>query len=521
MSARLGNLLKFASSVLLNISLEILLLAPIFASLGVLFLVLWVRSIPFLIGAAIFCYIFIPIFAALIQRAVPFKKRMLDLHFLVLLGMFAFSFLVWPPAIVVELGFCIFILGFAQKTAGRAKKCFLWTWLAAAALLILSGSFPITLFELAFLVVLTVSSLALLALYAALVGDEKLFLRPLLTLAYGLFYLTFIAASFHGFGRTAWLTRAVAGQQGVELLLAPSAKFAGPRAAIPVKDGLLIFTSQNHFAMLHDDKTLEKSPRIVTGRVDTPLCDPIDRSICYVPSMNRGLTVVNTSNWQAELLKFTPYKYDLVASDKENRYLAIMEEWGSYVGIAKILSPGKLEKIAEISLRTFLPDFKSASFLDFIDQKLLIIAASKSNVIHVFSFDPERNELRELAQAKMAGKIGTFWHGVTADGKLVVMPMAYSGEVLALEITGEKITKRYEKFLFPLIRCVLYDPQRKLCYMVSDLGYLIIFDPWNAKTIRKIFCGFKTKSINQYGNYLYIASSAGIFRVNIDEAIKK
>ncbi|MEM2915535.1 MAG: hypothetical protein QXH91_09095, partial [Candidatus Bathyarchaeia archaeon] len=230
----------------------------------------------------------------------------------------------------------------------------------------------------------------------------------------------------------------------------------------------------------------------------------------------RGIAIVNVATRQITKTDFYPSDYALIIANETMQYIAVLEDPGAknssgHVVVAKRIRPANLVKIAELQLEALSPNIFFTNFLAFVGQNLFLTTKSKDKKILGFIFDVETQNLYKFMEAKDVSGGHFWWHAVIADWRFIVLPVS-SGWIHLLNMRGERVKSAY---LLPFLRHIIYDPQRKLCYIVSDLGFLIIFDPYRAKTVRKIFLGFKTKSAYQEGNYLYIGSSAGVFRINL------
>lgn len=509
--------IKVLLSAILEVVFPLLILSLPIQIFMLLSRVLFAHPVYVLLTFA-FYTIFIPTVAALIIRAKVVKKRRLDLYFVSLLGPLLISLVFWFPSLAIEVVFCIsfYVFTKAMKPA-LTRLLFPILFLISAILLLLSGFTPVGKDLSAFVFTVTLPAMIGFIAYALIVGDERFAARPRIALTLGIMCLSFGTVTIYiNGGRTGWLTRFIIGQPSVELIYPATPAFSGPRAVVPIKDGLLIYSGGDKLLTLKNNVLSECIGNVRLGRVDLPICDPDDKAICYVPTAFRGITIVDTSNCTAKQVLFFPARYDLIAADPTKSYYAIVENEGRYIGLARRVAPGKLEKIGGWKL-TNLPKWKWSRFVDIYDDRMVVIVRTLASVLQGYSYDIKNKTWTKFFESRSRVTDMEGWHGVTIKGKRVVFTNIL-GEVYIFDWNGRLL---YRKLLFPFIRQVLYDPNRMLCYLVDDIGFVTILDPFEGKILRMIFCGFKTKNIHHEGDYIFIGSTSGLFKIDIDKAIGK
>ncbi len=468
--------------------------------------------IDFIIACTL-CAASLQILATLTQGSNYVGKRA-HLYTLAIIGMLAYSFLWWLPGAMIEFVFLVCIYFYFRKRGAEASaKVFLLVWLIAEILAILSCSLPaepvVILCILALLVVATLT----LALYLYITARKGFSTRFNIPTAFGMMWLSVLLFIFFFVGAKApWLTWLVLKQDSVSLVMQPRAKLYGPRMAVPTENGLLIHTNLDQRFLFKDGKLQQCGSDFPIGRVNLFICDPDVRSICYFPAYN-GMAILDTSTCQVALEPLSPFTYEHIVADDARQYFAVTNDTGEHTAIVKRTAPGKLKKIVELSFEE-----KKPKTLSFYNGEVLIAAQFKSGFVCGYSYDVEKRQLSRFFRSKEPVSRPTVWPGVIIEKELVVIANPILGRVYTFDRDGNLL---YRKNLLPipLVKQCLYDPSRRLCYLVQDVGFVYVLDPFTGKILRTIFCGFKTKGLHLEKDYLLAVSSAGIFKIDIDKAI--
>ncbi|MEM2915534.1 MAG: hypothetical protein QXH91_09090 [Candidatus Bathyarchaeia archaeon] len=438
----------------------------------------------------------LPITVGILQRLISFKKRKLDLFIVVSLILIVHSVSFWLPSIIFVLGFCtlVYLLTVVRRVP-HFGVIFVLLNLLASLLILASGSMPLGGISLNLTSTFILFAVIGTSLYAKIVGDERLSNRPTIALTVGLVILSCSSNLLHIIGgRTGWLTGLIARRPEVNVLFSPTKNFLAPRAVFQTEEGLLIFNYEG-LLLLRDgrlskfrglekglrlpaiptpDKKASNSERLKRWmRVDQIFCDPDVKSICYIPYWT-GISVVDLKLQKETVTRFPPASYALLIAEKQMRYTAILEDLNTpdfkgRVAIAKRVAPGELEEFAYLEILEMFPDLKFVNFLAFVEHNLLMLGILKDRRLVGISYNVKDKSFHKFMEDKDFYISGgsQWWYSAFIDEKLIVLPL-FRGSVLILDTNGKVINKTR---LFPFLRYILYDPQRKLCYIVSDLGF--------------------------------------------------
>jgi hypothetical protein len=313
---------------------------------------------------------------------------------------------------------------------------------------------------------------------------------------------------------TPWLTRAVLSQPGMELVLPPTDDLCATRAVVPLGKGYLIYTNRDRLYVYEDGRIVQCEHDVVLGRVDLPVGDPERPGLFYFPMVNVGLASVDVRACRLAKHAFATAHYDLLNADAARRYFALVDDHGATVTVVERRGPDDFRGVRTIAVGE-LPGGGTARTVDLRGDSVFLLAHRADDRLSLHEFDIPRNAVRTVFETKEAvGRIQS-WHGVTIPGDRTVFSDLL-GKVAIHDWTGRPVATLR---LLPLLRQVVYDAKRRLCYVVDDFGLVYVVDPF-AGVLRKIvFCGFKTKNILLDGDALYTASSAGVFRIRLDEVM--
>ena len=478
----------------------------------------WFLSFPFF-------FIFLPLLAAHLQKKFSLPQRKIDLYKLVFIELVLVSFLFWFPSILIVIPFAI-----ANEFLPRSKKPVMFfhlLFVGSLALVLLSGFSvsEVTASEfLRFVGMTSQTGLAFILILACVVfplyfriANGGWLKNPQITRVFAMMWITTVSLSIYILGgSTGWLTPLVLRQPGVELIRAPSLALQGVRAVMPADNGIFIYNNLDEFYLLREN-TLFKSPvAIRLGRVDLPVRDPERGTLFYFPHANVGLTSVDTTGWKTTEFRCSHEHYDYITADEKRRYLALVDATGSFITLLERLAPNRLEHVADIKVSD-LPGWQYARFVEIHGNEVIIIVAVEQGYIHGYSYDIAAQTLTRVVETKDAvpPTIMGSWGGIVVKDQRVVFT-TFSGQVFFFDWAGNLFQKRY---LPPIIRQSLYDPERKLCYIVDDIGFISILDPFTGDVLKMIFCGLKPKNLHYENGAIYVGSTAGVFRIHVDEAL--
>ncbi len=324
------------------------------------------------------------------------------------------------------------------------------------------------------------------------------------------------ALVFYGEGAAApWATAWVLRQPGCHLLLDP---IIGARGIARVRDGHMIQTNGGRAWIARDGVVREcRFFRAHSARGDQPVCDPDDQTTCYAPTLDGELLVVDTVDCSTHTIPVKPFAYDLLTADSGRRHLALVSGRDRVVTVLNRIAPGRFEHAVDLELDalTGTPN-DSARSLDFTGDELLLVARTTDRRLRVWSYRLSDGSTRELlvTPPAMTGRGGS-WSGLTIPGERII-DTTVLGLVQIFDWGGRLV---HERRLTPFLRQVSYDATRRLAYLLDDLGFLWILDPASGALRQRLFVGLKPKNLTLDDGTLYVVSSAGIFRIDVDAAL--
>ena len=491
--------------------LEIGIPLLIAAQYGVLLLLSILDEVGGMIVTFVGYLVVLPIALARWQRQAQLPPRRLDLYLLVLLEYAVMLVVLWLPGALIWAVFMVGSILLIRRP--RPARRFTGLLVVCVLALVLSGGL-VTAQSQSFLMAPVLTTL-IFGIYFGLQPGSAWLRRPRITLTLGTMFLSYLALCIHADGAiTPWMAGLVTRQPGVERIAPPSSALRGPRAVIPVEHGLMVYRNDDRF-LRWEAGEVERCPDCpYIGRVDLPICDPEDRSICYVPTVDEGTTIVDTDDWSVRLVRAPVGHYDLINADAERRYFVLISDNGQMLSFAERSGPGALEPLGTLDMSQ-QPGWAASRAVDIEEGRAYIVVRTLAGPLEVYVYDIAGDALQKVAAFDSEVRVGGSWHAVTVPGERVVYT-ALSGRVSVFDWSG---ALRSQHQLLPMLRQVLYDPDRGLCYIVDDFGFITFVDPFDGKRLRTLFGGLKTKNLHLEGGDLYVGSSAGLFRIDIDRAI--
>lgn len=468
------------------------------------------------LGTSIFYFIFLyPPFLVLmtawLQRMIVFHQKRCDLFQLVLLSQLLLSFLSWPPSALFFLFF--FIVQRFIRSARHGRLLFLLSFALTSLLIILSSvTWGFSFFVLAILLQLG-ETVVVLGGYFLLVGSRWR-QNPRVIVALSAMLLELLCAFLYLHGNdTKYLTPLVTRNSSVEMISPLNdEKLVGVRAVVPVENGTLIFNQGLY--LIKKDGLVDCSQKKNIPRLDRPTCDPESPTICYFPAAFAGIIVADTKDCRVSFTPITPGAYDRINTDRERRFFAATSYGGEDISIIERLGPGELKEIKYFSSADW-PDRKKSRVVDIADSIAYITVQTRDNRLRIHSYDIRTGELQTVFEDKNPLPWIPSWHGLTIPGKAVV----YTNLLGFVYVLDWRHQPAFRTWVPPIVRLAVYDEGRKLVYLVGDFGFLTILDPFNKTVVRNMFCGLKIKSLYFDERYIYLGSTAGIFRIRIDKAL--
>lgn len=455
--------------------------------------------------------------AAKLQKRPPVAIRGIGVPECVVALLLLNAFLCWIPAALVLAAFLL--AGWASIRRGSLRR-FVLVVVAAAGATLASGlpaGAPLWWFHFGLALVSVSACFGPYFALAPAVAAHRA--RPTRALMLGAFILLGPTIRFYGQGAsTPWLTPLVARQPGFALLVAPSLRTLGTRGVAPIPGGLLIQENGAHLRVLRDGVLRECFGRHAHfGRVDQPVCDPEDRFTCYVPMDDGGLLTVNTLDCRVTRLPITSLAYDLLEADPSHRHFALVNGRDHVVTLLERLAPGRFRHVADLAMETLIgKKLPSSRSITLTEDAMLYAAPTANRQIEVWSYDFGDGELeRILATRPGTTAIGGSWHGLAVPGERIIHTNVL-GLVQVYDWNGE-LSRQVR--LAPLLRQVVYDPERRLAYVLDDFGFLWVVDPRSGTRRQPFFVGLKPKNMTFEDGVLHLGSSAGIFAIRLDEAL--
>ncbi len=452
--------------------------------------------------------------AASVERRRPsFAWRMGGAR-LGLAAILALVFLCWVPAGLMLATFLV--LGWAALLRGAHRR-FVVLLAVAVVVAVISGCPPGKPRTWTILGSSLVSIGACFAVYFARTATEstKPRTRRMPLVAAALLFLE-PALLFYGEGAaTPWATAWVLRQPGCRLLLDP---IIGARGIARVRDGHMIQTNGGRAWIARDGVVREcRFFRAHSARGDQPVCDPDDQTTCYAPTLDGELLVVDTVDCSTHTIPVKPFAYDLLTADSQRRHLALVSGRDRVVTVLNRIAPGGFEHVVDLELDALTGIANnSARSLDFTDDALLLVARTADRGLRVWSYTLATGSTREILSTPpaMTGRGGS-WSGLTIPGERIV-DTTVLGLVQIFDWSGRLV---HERRLTPFLRQVSYDATRRLAYLLDDLGFLWILDPASGALRQRLFVGLKPKNLTLDAGAIYVVSSAGIFRIDVDAAL--
>ena len=493
-------------------ALALYVLVPVlFLSTKALFAKIFFGSTTLNFMPAIFVLVYFllfPVAVAYLLRAVEAESRFHDLYPLALFYQVAAAATLWPPAGLVAILFYVAVRAVFARTQN------VWAFLAvlaAAEGAVLASGFSLRDAKLYLgFAAIACGSATVLAAYRG-IARHAWTSRPRIAAFAFLPWITVPCWYFYLMGaNTPWLTRAVLSQPGMELILPPADDLGAVRAVVPLGGGYFLYANRDRMYLLENGTRTECKHEVILGRVDLPVCDPERPALCYFPMVDVGLASVDLGACRFTTHPFAKAHYDLLNADAARRYLALVDDGGATVTVVERLGPDDFRSVRTIDVRT-LPGGGTARTVDFHGESVFLLARRTDGRLSLHEYDIPRNEIRTVFDTKE--KVGRLqsWHGVTILGERTVYT-DLSGTVAIHDWAGRPIATLR---LLPLLRQIVYDAKRRLCYVVDDFGFVYVVDPFQGVLRNVVFCGFKTKNILLSGDAIYTASSAGILRIQI------